>query len=168
MPARGKLRRSVSRFARWTGTALCVVIVRAWLVSGSSSIFVVHSSTRGFSSFGLTCGRVRVAIATFEDAGDLVWEPGWEVVPVTRNWDQVFFHWNPAFNSTPTSTEAIVPLWMPFVPLVVPTVLLWRREFRGCRSPTFCATCRDDLIGLAAGAPCPECGTPAPPARQVD
>jgi hypothetical protein len=49
-----------------------------------------------------------------------------------------------------------LPLWMPFVLAGIPTVWLWWRDWRRAR-PGHCS-CGYDLTGLAARAPCPECG----------
>jgi hypothetical protein len=54
-------------------------------------------------------------------------------------------------------TRYILPLWIPFILVAVPTVLLWRRDRR--IPPGHCRKCRYDLTGNTSGI-CPECGTP--------
>jgi hypothetical protein len=50
----------------------------------------------------------------------------------------------------------MTPLWLPFLFLLIPTVLLWRRGRRKPR-PGFCQACGYDLTGNTTGI-CPECG----------
>jgi hypothetical protein len=49
-----------------------------------------------------------------------------------------------------------LPLWLPFLVLVIPTLLLWRRDRRRPH-PGFCRRCDYDLTGNTSGR-CPECG----------
>lgn len=49
-----------------------------------------------------------------------------------------------------------LPLWMPTVALSALSVGLFRRS--GQHGPHACTACGYDLRGLAADAPCPECG----------
>lgn len=48
-----------------------------------------------------------------------------------------------------------VPLGLPFLVLLVPTLLLWRRDRREHR-PGFCRRCNYDLTANTSGV-CPEC-----------
>jgi hypothetical protein len=49
-----------------------------------------------------------------------------------------------------------MPLWLPFLVLLIPTLLLWQRDHREPR-PGFCRACDYDLTGNVSGV-CPECG----------
>jgi len=49
-----------------------------------------------------------------------------------------------------------MPLWLPSLVLLIPTLLLWRRDRRRPR-PGFCRRCDYDLTGNTTGR-CPECG----------
>ena len=55
-----------------------------------------------------------------------------------------------------------LPLWLPLVVLLVPTVWLWRRDRP---RPGFCRVCDYDLTGNTTGC-CPECGTACEPAPE--
>lgn len=52
----------------------------------------------------------------------------------------------------------ILPLWIPFLIVLVPTLVLFWRERRGVR-PCRCQSCSYNLTGNTSGV-CPECGTP--------
>lgn len=58
----------------------------------------------------------------------------------------------------------IIPLWVPFVALVIPWVALWW-FVPSKRLPGHCRKCNYDLRSLPAGTSCPECGTKPTPAR---
>jgi hypothetical protein len=52
----------------------------------------------------------------------------------------------------------ILPLWIPFALLAIPTTILWLRD-RHCFPSGHCQHCGYDLTGNVSGR-CPECGTP--------
>ena len=54
-----------------------------------------------------------------------------------------------------------LPLWLPLLILLIPTLLLWRRDRRKPR-PGFCRVCDYDLTGNTTGRS-PECGSPCEP-----
>jgi hypothetical protein len=66
-------------------------------------------------------------------------------------------------NSSPGFSMTVIPLWAFATPLALTTALLWRSELAARRRARagLCPTCRYDLAATPAGAPCPECGTPA-------
>jgi predicted membrane protein len=78
------------------------------------------------------------------------------------------FHWRPPliwlcppYRQTTVSGYRYhlirIPLWVPFLVFLIPTVLLWRREGRGLPAG-HCHRCGYDLTGNVSGV-CPECGT---------
>jgi hypothetical protein len=64
----------------------------------------------------------------------------------------------PTLKQGPGYFRMALPLCVPFLVLLIPTLLLWRRERRKLR-PGFCRVCDYDLTGNTTGR-CPECGTP--------
>lgn len=60
--------------------------------------------------------------------------------------------WWPIF----TEKTILVPLWIVFAPVLVPSLLVWRRSRRP--PPGHCQKCNYDLTGNVSGV-CPECGT---------
>ena len=58
----------------------------------------------------------------------------------------------------------VLPLWLPFLALLLPTLWLWRRDRRKVR-PGFCRVCDYNLTGSTTGR-CPECGSPCEPAPE--
>ncbi len=54
----------------------------------------------------------------------------------------------------------ILPLWMPFLLIAIPTAILFWRDRR--IPPGHCQRCGYDLTGNVSGV-CPECGLPVPP-----
>ena len=65
------------------------------------------------------------------------------------------------YNSSEIVTSLALPLWLLFLAVLIPTLLLWRLDRRPL--PGHCR-CGYNLTGLTSGR-CPECGTaaPAPP-----
>jgi hypothetical protein len=60
-----------------------------------------------------------------------------------------------------------LPLWMPLLVVLIPTLLLWYRDYRAWRvfRPAHCQACGYDLTGNESGR-CPECGTHVPNKQQ--
>ncbi len=60
--------------------------------------------------------------------------------------------WWPVF----TQSTVLIPLWIPFVIILSPSILLWRRSRMS--PPGFCQECEYNLQGNVSGV-CPECGS---------
>ena len=50
-----------------------------------------------------------------------------------------------------------LPLWIPFVALIAPTLILWVVDHRRRPLPGHCRKCNYNLTGNTSGV-CPECG----------
>ena len=71
--------------------------------------------------------------------------------------------WRPQRYGTGASAVIILPIYLPFTALAIPTALLFyldRRTTRRTRAGR-CPTCAYNRAGLPSpSTPCPECGTP--------
>lgn len=65
-------------------------------------------------------------------------------------------HWPEVFRGTKYLT-VFLPLWVPFVLVVIPTILLWHRDWRRI-AVGHCRRCGYDLTKNESGE-CPECGS---------
>lgn len=155
----------VRRAAKWAGLAACVVIACCWAASFKWELWRGHIRSLvglDFSSCALRSG----GFVVMDCRGDGGFDPSptrtgvsWDLRPargVTVNWRPhvraVGLPWAPEH-----SFFVIVPLWLPFLCFVFPTAWFWWRDRRGVR-PNQCPACGYDLVGLASGAVCPECG----------
>ncbi len=68
------------------------------------------------------------------------------------------YRWpRPAYHSIGAyQQELIIPLWLPILLLLIPTVYLWWLD-RDAIEPGHCVQCGYDLTGNVSGR-CPECG----------
>ena len=134
------------RIVKWGGLVVCVVICAAWGLSIDRNVGHI---ARCYEA-SLTYGALYAIILP----GDLAGGPTrW--FNIQRS-DELF--WLPIYHSETTGVPSvyfvIVPLWIPFVLIVVPTVIAWRRDRRP--KPGHCA-CGYSLEGNVSGR-CPECG----------
>ena len=146
------------RILKWMGTALGVLVFTTWAISTKWSIGYVGSPVcidviRG----GVTVDRFRALdgarcrpsmhgywrVITLHRVDPPVWRPSlgiWYEGSLGRVW--VF----------------ILPLWIPFALLAIPTGILWCCDRRRL-PPGRCPNCGSDLTGNVSGV-CPECGEP--------
>lgn len=144
---------------RWAALAATVVLLAAWPVS----IF----TTLGWTDYS-SGGRLRCAVLT-RGCLDLVWggvfkggQPEWVAIAASPDETTV---WWPRYErpglAFPYST-LLIPLWIPLVLVAAPAAWSWWRFLHPPKSPTACRGCGYELAGLAAAAPCPECGRSRP------
>lgn len=145
------LRSRTSRVLKWTGTGLCLLVLAGFIYSVRHVVSFIASHDRYEASLEAGC-------ITFQ------WQPKiWRNprFPPERGLqfggsDGTIFWW-PGAQLKPFGV--MVPLWLPFIVVAVPTTILWRRDRR--IPPTHCQNCGYDLTGNVSGR-CPECGKPTP------
>jgi hypothetical protein len=151
------------RVCKWLGTIGCVLIALA--VAGSwwrGAVAVVTCEYR-FES------RLECGVVSFEQqpwgGSSLEGELRTYPIPIAaivesehfpRAWLSVLPNIHETYTLGARGYYVVVPLWLPFLLLLVPTVLLWQRD-RRTRRPGHCRRCDYDLTGNTTGR-CPECG----------
>lgn len=156
-----KKRSRVKLIARWTAWALAVLLPAMWVATTWVTAFVrfpagdVHSG----AGLGLSDGALSFAHASLDDlptSGFTAQSPP-RVPPC----------WRVTGGSHRSLLYIAVPLWIPWA-CCFPFAFWFYRDHRrekrrrmtGC-----CPACGYSRLGLAPGAPCPECGTlPTPEA----
>ena len=164
------------RVCKWAGTVGCVLIVGAWAFSPKWMIAYWASRPDGSKCVSIHVFLVRGQFEVGYTVSDLdrerpqQAESGWDISNIYLcPWrEQLGLDWPrlrsysgtrfPTFDYLPPSktTEFSLPLWLPFLALLIPTLLLWRRERKPRRG--HCRRCDYDLTGNVSGV-CPECGT---------
>jgi len=144
-------RSRIRRIAKWAGLAVCVMMMAAW---GLSLRWSVGCWTQNIGTY-LAAGTWQYAC----DSGTS-WTPGCAIQPLGRGSppNARFGSWLPRRMRSPSGTLWMVwiPLWLPFVGIVVPTAYLFYRDRR--HPPGHCQRCGYNLTGNESGV-CPECGT---------
>ena len=154
------------RVCKWVGTVGCVLIVAAFVVSGWYRLSLEldwdtwdsQYRCHRMREFGLGYGRAYFEYKRARDAfpGASRWSLDPQVRPRLRLSTSTLL---PAIKDDRDGDWRVeLPLWLPFLILLIPTLLLWRRDWRKPRSGC-CPRCDYDLTGNTTGR-CPECGTP--------
>jgi hypothetical protein len=142
----------IRRIAKWTGLVLCVLVVVAWGVSVKWEIELDRSDSVPRYTYGLISGRIAL-----ERYDWISLSRGLQVYPT---YARDFGLCLPIISWPADQRElayAVIPLWIPFVLLAVPTAFLWHRDRRPPRG--HCRRCGYNLKGNLSGT-CPECGEP--------
>ena len=171
-----KRRRRLRRVLKWCGLAACFLILEAFVVSLSRSVWWTTATNlriehRGFY-FGLRRGALWLQYHHWKPvfpAGRRVGGPypgGWGTTrPFTGDWigwsPDVEWIWWFQFSSkrrpTGLTTEIVIPMWFLLALAFILTAYLWYRDRRRW-PPGHCQKCGYDLTGNESGR-CPECGT---------
>ncbi len=148
MPRRTK-RSRIRRVAKWAGAVVLVLIAAAWAVSPYWHVALIIAREQ--------VPRVLVALAPgaiyleLPPENAVPWMGSRFVVAKRNDWR---LRWAPDIYLGAT-WSLTMPLWTLLGAAGVPTAWLWWRDRT---SSGHCAACGYDLAGLAAAAPCPECG----------
>jgi hypothetical protein len=131
---------------------MCVLIAAAFVASLSFSLcYAWCSQTEGIAA-ELQAGFVHLMTTTDIRSGFRA--PGMSVL-VARRAPLPDMLWPPGLYRHTLSAVVSMPLWLPFLALLLPTLFLWYVD-RRC-PPGHCR-CGYNLTGLTSGR-CPECGT---------
>jgi hypothetical protein len=141
----------IRRAIKWGGAAATVVLVGVWVLSFWRNFVWV---SRAGDGMGLGAGGVFVARSHTPVAPPDV---GWHAM--AREADVGFWFFYEPFGAGGWSL--FVPLWVPIAAVAAVTADAWYMDKRRRRGDFahLCAKCGYDRTGLAAAAPCPECGT---------
>jgi len=153
-------RSRVRRMVKWVGLVLCLLMLVISAINVWSSVHW-HSRYHGLAKnryvleWSLSGGAIFVGAFSERVVRQAGWpRPGFKL---TGPHDWV---WRPSLMdhlASPTwLVGAVVPLWIPFVAVSMPTALLWWRDRRRI-PPGHCRKCGYDLTGNVSGV-CPECG----------
>jgi hypothetical protein len=146
---------------KWAGLVssllLLLLLVSSfrWVLIGSR-IATCFNGTKLAVAMQIECGNgcIRACrFASYPDEHALRWE--WDVLRYSPNRALL-----PAMWSLPTQRGFILPLWLPFLVVVMLTAILWSRDRRGIL-PDRCQHCGCDLTGNVSGV-CSECGAAVP------
>jgi hypothetical protein len=142
-----------TRAGKWAGVVTLAAIAAIWFVNGRWGVGLhrLWPTSAGYTSLWLEKGCLGydagiVDIAKYRPA--LFPKP--LLIRAPRGW-----RWTFRFDSAPVGMIVVVPLWAPWVGLLLSTFWLWRLDRP--RPPEVCAKCGYDLTGNTIGV-CPECG----------
>jgi len=153
-----KLRRRA--VLKWTGSALCGLIVLSWFVGRWFQVSLCWRRANRMDALG--CGNGRMfwlsARGFLPDSIPVGWSVrGVRHVSLAVGWSWQITHMPPA---TPQAGAELtsIPLYVPFALLAGPVALAVYRGVRRGRGALEgrCDDCGYDLAGLTG--PCPECG----------
>lgn len=145
------------RTIRKAGLVLCVLLAASLV----GSLYWGGGYIGATRTIVLSRGAVAFLIYT-RDPGDYVGWIGYGIAanspdPAVRWWPSYDDSISPAAGPYPAqrTRRLVLPLWIPWLFVAMPTVILWRREARG--PVGCCAHCGYDLTGNVTGV-CSECG----------
>ena len=147
------LHRRLRTFTLWTGTALCVLIAAAFVVSGFWGIRFLVPMSRG-PGISVMAGSVRVVTVETITMPDTVTPHSYGL-----------FRWNSWIARRASFGKKGLfrlefPIYAVFLAVAIPTLLVWRFWPKPVK-PGHCR-CGYDLHGNESGV-CPECGVEVQP-----
>lgn len=145
----------IRKAVKWGGAVVCAVLLIAWIGSAFWRVGRYDSRVWVLASNG-----VIVISLWHTQPKSTPSDVRWVARPVSA--DRFDFRFR-GFR-TPALSEIEIPLWVPALLPVVPTVIAWRRDnVARCKPKGACPACGYDRAGLARAAACPECGSAREP-----
>ena len=151
-------RSRIRRIAKWTGVAVCVVLVVAWMATWVVATPIIITQDIGIGDGWIECGtfgQVHLRIdgsfpgrLPIPRRTSYVLRPEFVLVDRGRRW---------VIATRPPAWDFEIPLWLPFLAIAIPTAYLFHRDRP---LPGHCQGCEYNLTGNESGV-CPECGTSA-------
>lgn len=162
MQREGKLQLAKRRRVRWAiaaGVSLITCVVTCFRsvaidVRGQTSVSLALASIYASHNEHLPPGRTRVSFDRWKAWPE--WRLRWHYGMVQRHINPVPGVANPG-PYVFMQRYVQIPLWP--LPLLCSGIAAWHHRRVRRLSRMGCPTCGYDTRGLAAGAPCPECGT---------
>lgn len=131
---------------KWVGAIVTMAFAIAWALAVTRSIHLEKAVINGCLVVRFGEGRLRVF--TMPTTGPNMWRCDREIVHMAE--------WSLGLTRpTLTRDEFTLPMWLPLLAFMLPTVALWWRD--RCLPAHCCQSCGYDLTGNTGGA-CPKCG----------
>jgi hypothetical protein len=138
---------------KWVGVVICAVILLLAIPSGFGQFGYLRTTDGGFVTSGVLFTGGLVCMSVNEVNPDHV---GRWLCTARGDW-QLAWHLRPWLHTSSSGLRMVVlPLWIPFLIVGLPTGLLWWRDRRTPKG--HCQKCGYNLTGNVSGV-CPECGT---------
>jgi hypothetical protein len=153
------VKRAGMQFFKWGGPVVALLLVVWWWFSRTTWISYMGPGDWQFSSGS---GRVNITYWPSTWKGHAITgHPRQKGLQVENTPRQVNWWFGVRWEFDHRSIR--IPLWFPFLIVVGLTAAAWRKEIIIRRRALIglCPKCHYTRRGLAATAPCPECGTPA-------
>ena len=143
---------------KWAGAIGCLIVATAFVFGAWWELYYTSGAGRDSHYFWLYQGRVFIG---WGDCPSEKLGPGWALLPSAFHLGMLLdgSMWVPGIYYSTDAWSASLPCSFPFLLLFIPTLLLWRHEWRAEHRPGFCPCCDYNLTGNTTGR-CPECGTP--------
>jgi hypothetical protein len=158
-------RRRLRRVLRWGGTVACCLILAAIGASVARPVawtWARRSANPAWLSVSecyLSDGAITANTGSLANTSTRKLSPGIHVFALRRTTGWVW--WCRPYRRVVGTTGRLhivdVPLWVPFLLVLVPTAGLWYQDWRTI-PPGHCQKCGYNLMGNESGR-CPECGT---------
>jgi hypothetical protein len=143
---------------KWSLTAACCAVLLVWAWSLCRNMAVTLDNGRAWWTFATGGSSLSIKYGHNPYLTSDRWRFTSQHEPHLDG--QPWWRWLPSFGRDPdfkrmTIYRLVVPLYIPFVLLSLPTAYLWLRRRV---PPGSCRRCAYSLANLPPGAQCPECG----------